>query len=129
MSGAATASSGRRALWPLWVMVVIFALPAAAAWFFYLNPGLLPSNRVNRGELIEPVRPWPAGLELTRSDGSALDARAFGDRWTRVVPSRAPSASTVQKTISTPARSAASDCRIVIRVRSPPKTPQPQNPV
>lgn len=91
MSGAAaTASSGRRSLWPLWVMVVIFALPAAAAWFFYLNPDLLPSNRVNRGELIEPVRPWPADLELTRSDGSVLDARAFGDRWTLVVPSRAP---------------------------------------
>jgi cytochrome oxidase Cu insertion factor (SCO1/SenC/PrrC family) len=85
-----TASPGRRGLWPLWLMVAIFALPAVAAWIFYLNPGLLPATRVNRGELVEPVRPWPAALALTRPDGSAFDATAFGDRWTLVVPSRAP---------------------------------------
>lgn len=84
------AHAGPRSLWPLWAMIVIFALPAIAAWFFYLNPGLLPATRVNRGELVEPVRRWPSGLALTRPDGSAFDAAAFGDRWTLVVPSQAP---------------------------------------
>lgn len=89
-AAAATTPAGGRSLWPLWLMVVIFALPAAAAWFFYLNPELLPAKRVNRGELIEPVRPWPTGLGLTRPDGSVFDATGFADRWTLVVPSRAP---------------------------------------
>jgi hypothetical protein len=78
-------------------MVVIFALPAAAAWFFYLNPDLLPTKRVNRGELIEPVRPWPAGLALTRPDGSVLDASTFSDRWTLVVPTRTPCGSDCER--------------------------------
>ncbi|MCU0970312.1 MAG: hypothetical protein MUF57_00615 [Gammaproteobacteria bacterium] len=97
---SATATSApvvRRSLWPLWAMVVIFALPALAAWVFYLNPELLPATRINRGELIEPVRPWTASLGVTRSDGSALDAAAFGDRWTLVVPSRAPCGADCQR--------------------------------
>ena len=91
MTGAAAnESSGRRSLWPLWVMVVIFALPAAAAWFFYFNPELLPATRVNRGTLIEPVRPWPAALRLTRTDGSALEAQTFRDHWTLLIVTPAP---------------------------------------
>jgi hypothetical protein len=80
----------RRSPWPLWAMVVIFALPALAAWFFHFNPELLPATRVNRGVLIEPVRLWTASLGVTRSDGTLLDAATFGGRWTLVVPSRAP---------------------------------------
>lgn len=91
MSSTVSGAPGvRRNLWPLWVMIVIFALPALAAWFFYFNPERLPATRINRGDLIEPVRPWTASLGVTRSDGSLLDAAAFGDRWTLVVPSRAP---------------------------------------
>ena len=87
---AASAPAGGRSLWPLWAMVVIFALPAVAAWFFHFNPELLPATRVNRGELIEPVRPWPSELRLVRSDGSVFDAAAFRDHWTLLVVSRAP---------------------------------------
>ena len=91
MNAAATgASPGHRNLWPLWAMIVIFALPALAAWFFYLNPGLLPSTRMNRGELVEPARPWPADLRLASADGAPFDPAAFSDRWTLLLVSRAP---------------------------------------
>ncbi len=85
-----SAKAGHRNLWPLWAMIVIFALPALAAWFFYFNPELLPNTRVNRGELIEPVRPWPADLRLAGADGAPIDPAAFRDRWTLLLVSRAP---------------------------------------
>lgn len=98
MSQAATAPrSGGRSLWPLWALLVIFALPAAAAWFFYLNPEYLPKSRVNRGELLEPPRPWPGELRLVAPDGVAFDAAAFRHRWTLVVPSRLPCAEACQR--------------------------------
>jgi hypothetical protein len=89
-AAAKGASPGHRNLWPLWGMIVIFALPALAAWFFYFNPGLLPSTRVNRGELIEPARPWPADLRLANADGSPFDPSALRDRWTMLLVSQAP---------------------------------------
>ena len=61
MSGATTQTT-RRSTWPLWVLIGVFALPVVAAWFFYLNPQYLPSNRVNKGELIEPQVPLSTGV-------------------------------------------------------------------
>ena len=58
-------SPSLRSLLPLWAMLVLFALPVVAAWVYYFNPGLLPDARANRGELIQPVRPWPADLPLS----------------------------------------------------------------
>jgi len=91
VNAAATGTPAvHRSLWPLWAMIVIFALPAIAAWFFHFNPELLPASRVNRGELIEPVRPWPTDLPLVRVDGSPFDAATLRDRWTLLLVSRAP---------------------------------------
>ena len=91
MSAAAVGSpEGRRSRRPLWAMIAIFALPVVAAWFYYFNPELLPATRVNRGELMEPVRPWPSDLRLTNPDGSPFDAAAFRDRWTLLTVSQAP---------------------------------------
>lgn len=91
MSGAvADTPAGARRLWPLWLLILIFALPALAAWFFHFNPERLPATRVNRGELIEPVRPWQGGLGLAGPDGSVVDAATFRGRWTLLVASRAP---------------------------------------
>lgn len=42
---------------PLVLLVLACGLPVAAAWVFYLNPGLLPEKRGNFGKLIEP--PYP----------------------------------------------------------------------
>jgi len=77
-------TAGRRSLWPLWAMVILFALPVVAAWFYYFNPEFLPEGRANRGELIAPVRPWPADLPLTQPDGSAFDPAALAGHWTLV---------------------------------------------
>jgi cytochrome oxidase Cu insertion factor (SCO1/SenC/PrrC family) len=83
-------AAGRRSRWPLWAMVAIFALPVVAAWFFFFNPELLPDARANRGELIQPVRPWPTDLPLMHVDGGRFDAATLLDHWTllTVSPSR-----------------------------------------
>lgn len=83
-------AASRRSLRPLWAMVIIFALPVVAAWFYYFNPELLPETRANRGELIQPVRPWPADLRLTEPDGRVFDAATMADRWTLLTVSRSP---------------------------------------
>jgi len=83
-------TANRRRLWPLWAMVIIFALPVAAAWFYYFNPEYLPETRANRGELIEPVRPWPADRRLLEPDGRAFDPATLADRWTLLTVSRSP---------------------------------------
>jgi len=83
-------ATNRPSLWPLWAMVLIFALPVAAAWFYYFNPEFLPEGRANRGELIQPVRPWPADLQLSESDGRAFDAATMADHWTLLTVGRSP---------------------------------------
>jgi cytochrome oxidase Cu insertion factor (SCO1/SenC/PrrC family) len=65
-------------------MVAIFAAPAIAAWFYYFNPEYLPEARSNRGELISPVVPLPAGPGLTAPDGTELAREPFEGRWTLV---------------------------------------------
>jgi cytochrome oxidase Cu insertion factor (SCO1/SenC/PrrC family) len=65
-------------------MVVAFALPVVAAWFFYLNPQYLPSTRANQGELIEPQVPLDAGVGLLGVDGAPFDLAPLAGRWTLV---------------------------------------------
>jgi hypothetical protein len=91
LSGTVTAQgTGERSLWPLWAMFAIFALPVAAGWVLHLNPELLPAARGNRGELIEPPRPWPNDLALARLDGSRFDIGALAGRWTLVTVTHGP---------------------------------------
>jgi hypothetical protein len=84
MTDTAVRTPPRRGLGPLWLMVAIFAAPAIAAWFYYFNPEYLPEARSNRGELISPVVPLPAGPGLTASDGTELAREPFEGRWTLV---------------------------------------------
>lgn len=74
----------KRSLAPLLVMVGVFAAPVLAAWFLYFNPEYLPSGRSNLGELVTPVVPLPADLELTAPGGGRVDPEAFAGRWTLV---------------------------------------------
>ena len=60
-----------------------FALPGIAAWFFWLNPELLPQGRTNRGRLIEPPRPV-AHLNLPTPSGEVLYLRSLQPNWTLV---------------------------------------------
>jgi hypothetical protein len=71
-------------LTPLWVMILIFAAPSLAAWFFYLNPQYLPGVRSNRGELIQPAVELAALGTLLDANGSTLDLTTFDGRWTLV---------------------------------------------
>lgn len=91
MSAVAIGSTaGRRSLWPLWLMVAVFALPVVTGWVLYLNPELLPARRINHGELIEPVRAWPPTLPLARGDGTAFDIASLRGRWVLLTAARAP---------------------------------------
>jgi cytochrome oxidase Cu insertion factor (SCO1/SenC/PrrC family) len=81
---SATAGAGKSSMAPLWAMIAIFAAPAIAAWFFYLNPEYLPSGRANRGELIEPVAALPADLGLFNPDGTRFDRSGLDGKWTLV---------------------------------------------
>ena len=75
---------------PLLLMVVVFAAPVLAAWFFYLNPEYLPTTRSNKGELIEPMVKLDTDSGLVNPDGNPFDLSQLSGRWTLVSLNRAP---------------------------------------
>jgi hypothetical protein len=70
--------------WTLPAMVLVFAAPVLAAWFFYFNPEYLPAGRSNKGELLEAPVPLQEVAGPQRMDGSAFDLGQLRDRWTLV---------------------------------------------
>ena len=74
----------KRSLLPLWAMIGVFAAPAIAAWFFFLNPQYLPAGRTNHGELIEPVVPLPSGVRLSTPEGEPFERETLAGKWTLV---------------------------------------------
>lgn len=80
MSAPPTAKAKRASMAPLWLLVAIFAAPMIAAWFFYLNPEMLPATRSNRGELVEPPRPLPE-MTLPTASGQ-LATTDLDNHWT-----------------------------------------------
>jgi cytochrome oxidase Cu insertion factor (SCO1/SenC/PrrC family) len=80
----------RPSLFPLWAMLFVFSLPVISAWVYYFNPELLPAKRANRGELINPVRPWPPELALDGTDGRPLPEGVLQGHWTLLVAARTP---------------------------------------
>ena len=66
--------------WPLLIMVVMFATPTIAGWFFFFNPQLLPNGRGNSGALIEPSRDI-SSLTLRTTDGNNFDWLQLRDQW------------------------------------------------
>ncbi len=80
----------RPSLFPLWAMLFVFSLPVISAWVYYFNPELLPAKRANRGELIAPVRPWPAELALAGVDGRPLPEDFLQGHWTLLTVHRSP---------------------------------------
>lgn len=79
----------RRSMLSLWILIAMFALPSAAAWFYYFNPQLLPEGRTNRGQLIEPPQPV-ADLALETPDGGLLQLRSLQPNWALVTLARPP---------------------------------------
>jgi cytochrome oxidase Cu insertion factor (SCO1/SenC/PrrC family) len=78
-----TAASGK----PFTVLLLLFAicaLPPVASWFLFLNPELLPTQRSNRGELIElPVN--IKGFNLNTLSGQKFSTANLDGYWTLVV--------------------------------------------
>ncbi len=89
MNQTTQAPARRRSMLSLWILVVMFALPIAASWFFYLNPELLPEGRTNRGQLIEPPRPV-TDLELGTPDGDLLRLSSLQPKWALLTLAQPP---------------------------------------
>lgn len=68
-------------LWQLWMLILLFALPAIAAWFFYFNPQWLPQGRTNHGELIDPPRAI-GSLTMQTAENGVFDWGLLKDQWT-----------------------------------------------
>ncbi|MEN8213400.1 MAG: hypothetical protein ABFR19_03470 [Pseudomonadota bacterium] len=73
-----------RNMWQLWLLVLLFALPAVAAWMFYYNPQWLPQARSNHGALITPPRAMDP-LMLQSPQGEGFDWGRFDEMWTMTV--------------------------------------------
>lgn len=71
-------------LWQLWMLILLFALPAIAAWFFYFNPQWLPQGRTNHGELIDPPRAI-GSLRMQTTDSGVFDWGLLKDQWTMTI--------------------------------------------
>lgn len=79
-----TQTPGWRRMMPLWILLVLFSLPVAAAWWFYLNPDQLPAGRKNLGVLIEPVVGLDERFALRQADGAAFDPARLHGKWSLV---------------------------------------------
>ncbi len=78
----ADAATGK-SMTTMWLLIAICAFPVVASWFLYFNPGLLPAQRGNRGELIQPPRPVPS-VNLYTINGQQLTPSSLHGYWTLV---------------------------------------------
>lgn len=67
----------------LWALIATCAFPVMLSWLYYINPGLLPEQQVNYGELIEPQRPMPS-LNLHTLHGQEISLSSLKGTWTLV---------------------------------------------
>jgi cytochrome oxidase Cu insertion factor (SCO1/SenC/PrrC family) len=62
------------------LLLGICLLPPLVAWVMYLNPGLAPRARVNRGELIEPPR-LIGNAALKTLEGKTFQFKDLAGKW------------------------------------------------
>lgn len=62
------------------LLVIIFILPIALAWYVSKNKSLQPTNTKNYGELFQPVRPLP-DFKLKKLDGSEFVLEDLRRKW------------------------------------------------
>lgn len=66
---------------PLWILIAVTVLPFIGAWIVFLNPSLMEDMKTtNRGELVEPPRPFPA-LSFETLDGQGFDSSNLTGHW------------------------------------------------
>ncbi len=66
-------------------LILIFAIPTIAAWFFIYNPEFLPSSRANKGELVHPqitIKPFEF---KSISNNTITSKGSYKDYWTFIV--------------------------------------------
>jgi len=84
MSEANSQNKGKRSgASQLLLLMAVFGLPVIGAWFLYFNPGFLPGERSNFGELVQPVHPMP-DLPFSTLDGATFSRENLDGYWTLV---------------------------------------------
>lgn len=69
----------RRGRWQMFWVMLACAAPVVASYFTYYV--IKPQGRTNYGELLQPTRPMPGDLPLTRLDGQKVSADSLKGQW------------------------------------------------
>jgi hypothetical protein len=73
--------------WKMLAVLAVCAAPVIASYLTYFV--IKPQSRNNYGELITPTRSLPAGLPVTRLDGTAVTPRSLRGQWLLVAAGEA----------------------------------------
>ena len=63
---------GRRGRQTLYLLIVLFFVPVAVAFYMYYGADWRPVGQTNHGELLTPVKALPAGAEVLREKWSLV---------------------------------------------------------
>ena len=79
-------SSARPSNRTFWLLLALFIIPYALAWFFYQNPALQQQlgRKTNTGTLITPVLPI-GSFNFQRPDQTAFTASGWQNQWSFLV--------------------------------------------
>lgn len=72
MTDAASSGPLRRGRQTLYLLIVLFFLPVAVAFYMYYGADWRPVGQTNHGELLAPVKALPAGAEAMREKWSIV---------------------------------------------------------
>lgn len=78
----------RKNRFTLLALIAIFAMPPMLGWLFIMNPEWLPSETVNKGELIHPPRSLSDIKLSDTANGEPLEWGEFQDKWVFIAVNR-----------------------------------------
>jgi hypothetical protein len=70
-------------------VALMFFAPLGVSFFLYYGHGWHPGGHVNKGELVQPVRPLPASA-LPLAGGGDTDVQVLRHKWTMLYVQRGP---------------------------------------
>jgi cytochrome oxidase Cu insertion factor (SCO1/SenC/PrrC family) len=92
LKAAPPAASRTRSRLSLLLLLALFASPVVLAWLaLYVFPEWQPARTVNHGQLIKPLRPFPA-VRMQAISGDTIDETYLRGKWTLVYLRQGPCA-------------------------------------
>lgn len=80
MNPAIEVAPHKTSMGAMFVLILLFALPTIAGWFYFLNPDLLPSAKSNNGVILDPSRSI-SNLQLETGNGTRFDWNTLNGKW------------------------------------------------